>query len=217
MIVMIEMIVLMLEVTHVRVLWPVDVNLSIMVSEIGFMLVSPVIRTVLNSVAIVMLINMLRVVFTIVTIRVVVTKVMVTLWLNVMILTVLLAGKMSLVFKMRYMVLQVPVSLFKMSIWVMFKPMYKLSHVMFIIMVVLVGCLLVVNMIFCCKVFSIVLTLRLGRFALLARWRLLTLFLWLLTLSCGLALLFLVVHLFVIECGLRAHVLLSLSLSLRRL
>lgn len=53
---------------------------------------------------------------------------MVSLWLNVMVLTMLFAGEMSLVIKMRYMVLQLPIALLKVSIRVVFVAMYKLSH-----------------------------------------------------------------------------------------
>ena len=221
--------VLQLKVTIIRVLWPVDV--LVMVSDVGTSFMSPVIWTVLNSMSIVMLVHVLRVMLTIVTIRVVVAEVMVTLWFNVMVFTVFFTSEMALVAQMRHMVLQVPVSLLEVSIWVMFESMDKLSHMgllMFVIM--LEWSLLGFNMIIGREILDIIFAL--GRFALLALLGLLTLFLLLLTLrcglallltlSCGLALLFgrllnlllLVVHFLVVKSGLGSHMLLSFSLSL---
>ena len=85
---------------------------------------------------------------------------MVTLRLDVMVLTMLFAGEMSLVIKMRYMVLQLPIALLKVSIRVVFVAMYKLSHMWHLMLVsVLVGSHLAVDMILSCKVFNIVLAL----------------------------------------------------------
>ena len=85
---------------------------------------------------------------------------MVTLRLDVMVLTMLFASEMSIVIKMRYMVLQLPIALLKVSIRVVLVAMYKLSHMWHIILVsVLVGSHLAVDMILSCKVFNIVLAL----------------------------------------------------------
>ena len=110
-----------IEVTPVDVVRSVQV--SIVVHIVGFPVGMPVIGTVLDSMGVVMLIHMLWVVLTIVTVRVVVAEVMVALWLDVMILSMLFASEMSLVVKMRNMVLQLPIALLEMSIWVMFVAM----------------------------------------------------------------------------------------------
>lgn len=95
----------------------------IMVSPVGLMLVMPVIWTMFNAMSIVVLVNMLRMVLTVVDIRVIVAKMLITLRLNIVVLTVLFACEVSFVTKMRDMILQIPVALFKVSIGVMFKAM----------------------------------------------------------------------------------------------
>ena len=194
-----------LEVTPVRVLGPVRVH--VVVPVVGFPFMMPIIGSVLDSVGVVMLIHMLGVMLTIVKVRVIVAKVMVTFWFDVMVLTVLFSSEMSLVVKMRYMVLQLPITLLEVSIWVVFVTMDKLSHVWSIMLVnILIRSHLVIDVILGRKVLSAVLLL-------LFLARLLALLGLALGLSLLLALLF--VHLFVEEGGLRSQMLLSLGLSLR--
>jgi len=137
-----------------------------------------------------------------------VAEVVVALWLNVMVLTVLLAGEMSLISQVRHVVLQVPVPLLEVSIRVVLVAMHKLSHVWgFVSVSVLIWGLLMVDTILSGVVGSVVLLG--GFFASLLSWGGLGLLLLLLLL------LLLVVHFFVEEGGFGAHVLLSLSLGLR--
>ena len=81
---------------------------------------NPIVWSVLDSMHVVVFINMLRMMLTIITIRVVVSHVMSSLWLNVVIFTVFLSREVAIVVKMRLVVLQVPVTLLKMGIRVMF-------------------------------------------------------------------------------------------------
>ena len=96
---------------------------------VGHSVSAPVIGTVFDSMGVVMLVHMLWVMLTIVTVRVVVAEVMVTLWLDVMVLSMLFSSEMSQVVKMRNMVLKLPIALLEMSIWVMFVAMDELFHV----------------------------------------------------------------------------------------
>lgn len=95
----------------------------IMVSPVGLVLVMPIIWAMLDTMSIMVLIYMLRMVLTVVNVRVIVAKMLITLRFNIVVLTVLLACEVSFVTKMRNMILQIPVALFKVCIWVMFKAM----------------------------------------------------------------------------------------------
>lgn len=95
----------------------------IMVSPVGLVLVMPIIWAMLDTMSIMVLIYMLRMVLTVVNVRVIVAKMLITLRFNIVVLTVLLACEVSFVTKMRNMILQIPVALFKVCIWVMFKSM----------------------------------------------------------------------------------------------
>ena len=106
-----------------------SVHVCIMVYIVGRSGRMPVIGAMLDSMGVVMLVDMLWVVLTIVKVRVVVAEVMVTLWLDVMVLSMLFSSEMSLVVKMRNMVLKLPIALLEMSIWVMFVAMDELFHV----------------------------------------------------------------------------------------
>lgn len=138
--------VLHLKVARLGVLRPITI--SVMMAIMGFVFMSPVIRAMLNSMRIMVLVHMLWVVLTLIIVRVVVTKVMITLRLNVVVLSVLLSSKMTFISEMRHMVLQVPVSLLEVSIWVVLETMDKLSHVWrFFSVSMLEGSFLVVDVI----------------------------------------------------------------------
>ena len=125
-----------------------SVHVCVVVHVVGHSVSAPVIGTVFNSMGVVMLVHMLWVMLTIVSVRVVVAEVMVTLWLNVMVLSMLFSCEMSLIVKMRNMVLQLPIALLEMSIWVMFIAMDELFHVReFVSMSVLIRRQLTVDMV----------------------------------------------------------------------
>ena len=115
------------EATLVSVLRSVQV--CVVVHVVGHSVSVPVVGSVFDSMGVVVLVNMLWVMLTIVKVRVVVAEVMVTLWLDVMVLSMLFSSEMSLIVKMRNMVLQLPIALLEMSIWVMFVAMNELFHV----------------------------------------------------------------------------------------
>ena len=125
-----------------------SVHICVFVHVVGHSVSVPVIGTVFDSMGVVMLIHMLWVMLTIVTVRVVVAEVMVTLWLDVMVLSMFFSSEMSLIVKMRNMVLQLPIALLEMSIWVMFVAMDELFHVReFVSMSELIRCQLTVDMV----------------------------------------------------------------------
>ena len=125
-----------------------SVHVCIMVYIVGRSGRMPVIGAMLDSMGVVMLVDMLWVVLTIVKVRVVVAEVMVTLWLDVMVLSMLFSSEMSMVVKMRDMVLQIPIALLEMSIWVVFVAVDELLHVRELVPVsVLVRCHLVVDVV----------------------------------------------------------------------
>ena len=193
--------VLKLKVALIRMLRSVVVLVVVLVMSL--VLVSPVIWTVLDAMGVMVLIDVLGVMLTVITVRVVVAKVVITLRLNIVVFTMLLTSEMTLVTNMRHVVLQVPVSLLEVSIGVVLVSVDKLSHVRLLkLMSVLVGGLLVARAILSGEVGSVVLAL-LGWLSLLLGLLLLR----------RLLLLLLVVHLFVEESGLGAHMLLSLGLG----
>ena len=138
------------------------VTISVMVLVVCMMFVSPVVGAVLNAMMIVMIVNMLRVVLTIIIVRVIVAEVVVSLWLDVVILTKLFACKVSMIVKVRDMILQVPVALLEVSFRVMFVSTSQLLH-----FVTLIGMcefirslfVIVVHSSESCKVLSIIGTL----------------------------------------------------------
>lgn len=149
--------VLQLEVTLVGVLRSIVILVS--VSDVGVLVMSPVIWAVLNSMRVMVLIDVLWVVFAIVTVRVVVAKVVVALRLDIVVLTMLFTSEMTFITEMRHMVLQVPVSLLEVSIWVVLESVDELSHVRFFVGVgMLVWSLLVVHVILRSEVLNIVLS-----------------------------------------------------------
>ena len=77
---------------------------------------------------VVVLINMLRMMLAIVAIGVIVTHVMSSLWLNIVIFTMLLSREVAIVVKMRFVILQVPVALLKVGIRVMLITVHQLLH-----------------------------------------------------------------------------------------
>ena len=189
-----------LKVALIRMLRSVVVLVVVLV--ISLMLVSPVIWTVLDAMGVMVLVDVLGVMLTVITVRVVVAKVVIALGLNIVVFTVLLTSEMTLVTNVRHVVLQVPVSLLKVSVRVVFVSVDELSHVRLLkLMSVLVRGLFVVHAILSGEVGSVVLAL-LGWLSFLRGLLLLS---WLLLL--------LVVHLFVEKSGLRSHMLLSLSLG----
>ena len=108
-------------------LWLVTV--SVVMFPVSLVLLLPIIWHVLNSVVIVVLVTVLRVVLHFVIVRVVVTHVMVSLWLDVVVLSVLLSSEVSFVAEMRDMVLQFPVALREVSLWMVLVAVDKLAHV----------------------------------------------------------------------------------------
>ena len=88
----------------------------------------PIVWSVLDAMHVVVLINVLRMMLTIVKIRVVVSHVMSSLGLNVVILTVLFRREVAVVVKMRLVIFQVPVALFKVGIRVMLITVHQLLH-----------------------------------------------------------------------------------------
>ena len=213
------------EVTLVRVLR--SVRVLVMVPVVGLTIDVPVVRTMLDSMCVVVLIDMLWMVFTIVKVRVIVTKVMVSLWLHIVVLTMVLSREVTLVVEMRYMVFELPVALLEVGIGVMLVAVDELSHVRHVVQVSgLIRGHLVVHVILRREViYGVILAstllLRLRLAPLLSRltlhWltallRRLTTLLLLRLLLLGL---WLTVHLFVEEGGFWAQVLLSLGLGLR--
>ena len=89
----------------------------------------PVIWSMFNSMRIVVLVHMLWVVLTLIPVRIVVAKVMITLWLNIVVLSVFFAREMTMIVEMWHMVLQVPIALLEVSLWVVLETMDKLFHV----------------------------------------------------------------------------------------
>ena len=213
------------KVTLVRMLGPVRV--LVMVPVVGLTIDMPVVRTMLDTMCVVVLIDMLWMVFTIVKVRVIVTKVMVSLWLHIVVLTMVLSREVTLVVEMRYMVFELPVALLEVGIGVMLVAVDELSHVRLVVHVSgLIRGHLVVHVILRREVIhgvvlasTLLLRLRLallfGRLTLhwlAALLRRLTTLLLLRLLLLGL---WLTVHLFVVEGGFWAQVLLSLGLGLR--
>lgn len=138
-------VVVKLEVASVRVLW--DVLVLIVADKVGLGVVLPVVWALLDAVHVVVLVNMLGVVFTVIDVGVVVAQVLVTLRLHVVVLTVLFSAEVTLVLEVRDVVLQVPVALLEVGIWVVFEPADKLSLVALLHGVaVLEGSLLTVDM-----------------------------------------------------------------------
>lgn len=213
------------KVTLVRVLR--SVRVLVMVPVVGLAINVPVVRSMLDSMCVVVLIDMLWMVFTIVKVRVIVTKVMISLWLHIVVLTMVLSREVTLIVEMRYMVFELPVALLEVCIGVMLVAVDELSHVRHVVQV---SCLirghLVVHVILRREViYGVILAstllLRLRLAPLLSRltlhWltallRRLTTLLLLRLLLLGL---WLTVHLFVEEGGFWAQVLLSLGLGLR--
>ena len=212
------------EIALVRVLR--SVRVLVMVPVVSLTIGVPVVRTMLNSMRVVVLINMLWMVLTIVTVRVIVTKVMVSLWLHIVVFAVVLSREVTLVVEVRYMVLELPVALLEMGIRVMLVAVDELSHVRLVVLMsgLIRGHLVIYVILRREVIHGVVLAstllwrlLRLapllGRLALHWRSGLLRrlttlLLLWLLGLR-------LTVHLFVVERGFGAQVLLSLGLGLR--
>ena len=116
-----------IKVTHIRVLRPITI--SVMMAIVGFVLMFPVIWSMFNSMRIVVLVHMLWVVLTLIPVRIVVAKVMITLWLNIVVLSVFFAREMTMIVEMWHMVLQVPIALLEVSLWVVLETMDKLFHV----------------------------------------------------------------------------------------
>ena len=139
---------------------------------------------------------------------------MVALWLDIVVFTVVFTSEVALIVEVWHVVLQLPVALLEVSIWVMLISMDQLSHVwLLMLMSVLIWSLLVVNM--SLEIFKgiVLSTLLLGRRLGLLGWLGLLCRLLLLLLLRLLGLL-LVVHLFVEVGCLGAQVLLSLCLGL---
>lgn len=190
------------------------VTVGVVMLVVCMMFVSPVVGTMLDSVMIVVVVSMLGMMLAVISVRVVVAHVTISLRLNIMVLAMLFSSEVTMIVKMRLMILQVPVALLEVSIGVMLVATGQLFHlVLFKRVLVLKGSLFlfVVDSAVSSKViFSIVGSLLL----LLLSW-----------LSCLLSLLFgllllllllcLFVHLLVEEGGFRAHMLLSFSLRLR--
>lgn len=116
-----------IKVTHIGVLRPITI--SVMMAIVGFVLMFPVIWSMFNSMRIVVLVHMLWVVLTLIPVRIVVAKVMITLWLNIVVLSVLFAREMTMIVEMWHMVLQVPIALLEVSLWVVLETMDKLFRV----------------------------------------------------------------------------------------
>ena len=107
--------------------------------------VHPIVGSVLDAMRVVVLINMLRMVLAIVTVGVIMAKVMVSLRLNIVVLTVLLSGEVTLVAKMRLVILQVPVTLLEVGIRVMLITVHQRLHQRLIIPVMMLKrCLFIV-------------------------------------------------------------------------
>ena len=98
------------------------------------------------------LINVLRMMLTIVKIRVVVSHVMSSLRLNVVILTVLFRREVAVVVKMRLVIFQVPVALFKVGIRVMLIAVHQSFHKWFFIPVIVLKRSLFMIPVASCKV-----------------------------------------------------------------
>ncbi len=180
-----------LEVTLIGVLGNVMVLVMVHIVSSGVML--PVVGEVLDTMTVVVLVHMLGVVVTLILLRVVVAHVVRALGFDVMIFTMLLASKVTLITEVRLMVLQIPVALAEMSVGVLLDTMGQdMSLVALLGVVMLVRSLLTHKVIISDIVFF---GLGLGRLG-----------------SSGSSLLF-VVHLLVEESSFWAHVLFSFSLS----
>lgn len=118
-------VVVALEVAPVGVLS--DVAVGVVANEVGWCVVPPVVWAQLEAVDVVVLVDVLREVLPLVVVVVVVAKVLVALWLHIVVLTVLLASEVSLVAKVRQVVLQVPVALLEVSVGVVLESVHKLS------------------------------------------------------------------------------------------
>ncbi len=130
-----------LEVTSIGVLGNVTVRVMVHIVSHGVML--PVVGEVLNTVTVVVLVHMLGVVITLILLRVVVAHVVCALRFDVMVLTMLLASKVTLITKVRLMVLQIPVALAEMSVGVLLDTVVQdMSLVTLLGVVVLVRSLL---------------------------------------------------------------------------
>ena len=101
----------------------------VVVLPVSLVLMSPVVWLEFDAVRVMMLIEVLRAVLPVILQRVVVAEMMVTLGLDIVVLTVFLSSEVSVVVKMRNMILQIPVTLLKMSIGMTKRTMGQLFHV----------------------------------------------------------------------------------------
>jgi len=113
------------------------VSVLVVVPVHSVVLVLPVVWHVLDPVMIMMVVHMLRVVLPLVSVRIVVSHVVVALRLHIVILTVLFTGEVALVTDVRHVILQVPVALREVGIWVMLVTVHKLSHVRLVVSVLM--------------------------------------------------------------------------------
>ena len=105
------------------------VSVLVVMPVYSMVLVLPVVWHVLNAMMIVVVVNVLRVVLPLVSVRVVVSHVVVALRFHIVILSVLFTSEVTLIADVRHMILQVPVALREVSIWVMLIAVHKLGHV----------------------------------------------------------------------------------------
>ena len=101
----------------------------VVVLPVSLVLMSPVIWLEFDAVRVMMLIEVLRAVLPVILQRVVVAEMMVTFRLDIVVLTVFLSSEVSVIVKMRNMILQIPVTLLKMSIGMTKRTMGQLFHV----------------------------------------------------------------------------------------
>ena len=101
----------------------------VVVLPVSLVLMSPVVWLEFDAMRVMMLIEVLRAVLPVILQRVVVAEMMVTLRLDIVVLTVFLSSEVSVVVKMRNMILQIPVTLLKMSIGMTKRTMGQLFHV----------------------------------------------------------------------------------------
>ena len=101
----------------------------VVVLPVSLVLMSPVVWLEFDAVRVMMLIEVLRAVLPVILQRVVVAEMMVTFRLDIVVLTVFLSSEVSVIVKMRNMILQIPVTLLKMSIGMTKRTMGQLFHV----------------------------------------------------------------------------------------